>query len=194
MKLNKKKMGLLFLCAGMLAVSGCSSTEIDIGNGITAVAELATLKCYYHNVSKVEETAGGTIKSLLNIGYKKYWLEYCGIITYGIDASKVEIISGPDEDGNITISMPDAEVLDIDLDESSMEEPLTDTGFLTEVTTEEKTEALAGAQEAMETAAVENTAYLNEAKERAKELIEEYLTNLGNELGQEYVITWVDAE
>ena len=44
----------------------------------------------------------------------------------------------------VTVTMPDAQVLNVDVDEDSLGTPLTDTGFLTSVTTEEKTTTLAG--------------------------------------------------
>lgn len=72
--------------------------------------------------------------------------------------------------------------------------PLTDTGFLTSVTTEEKTTTLAGAQEAMEQQAKENTEMLSQAKARAKTLIEEYIKNVGESIGEEYTVEWKDAE
>ena len=43
----------------------------------------------------------------------------------GIDVNKVSI-SKPDADGVVKITIPDAEMLDVDLDEESMSEPLTD--------------------------------------------------------------------
>ena len=82
----------------------------------------------------------------LGTGYKKIWTEYSGIVELGIDVNKVSI-SKPDADGVVKITIPDAEMLDVDLDEESMSEPLTDTGFMTEITKEEETAALAEAQD-----------------------------------------------
>lgn len=75
-----------------------------------------------------------------------------------------------------------------------MGEPLTDTGFMTKITKEEKTEALAEAQNHMEETAKENGNLLNQAKERAKSLIEGYVKNVGEQIGKEYTVEWVEAE
>ena len=85
-----------------------------------------------------------------------------------------------------------SEILNVDLDEDSMSEPLTDTGFMTEITKEEETEALAEAQNHMEETAKENGNLLNQAKERAKSLIEGYVKNVGEQIGKEYTVEWVE--
>ena len=82
----------------------------------------------------------------------------------------------------------------MDLDEDSMGEPLTDTGFLTEITKEEETAALAEAQDNMEEKAKKNSALLAQAKERAKNLIEGYVKNVGEQIGEEYTIEWEEIE
>ena len=178
----------------VLCLTGCGKeTQTADFSGVTSVCELATLKCYYHNVAKAETEASGIFAKWLKTGYKKLWTEYSGIIEYGIDISQVTV-SEPDKNGVVTVTMPDAQVLNVDVDEDSLGTPLTDTGFLTSVTTEEKTTTLAGAQEAMEQQAKENTEMLSQAKARAKTLIEEYIKNVGESIGEEYTVEWKDAE
>lgn len=65
---------------------------------------------------------------------------------------------------------------------------------MTKITKEEKTEALAEAQNHMEETAKENGNLLNQAKERAKSLIEGYVKNVGEQIGKEYTVEWVEAE
>lgn len=188
------KTWMLLVGTVVLCLTGCGK-EIQTADfsGVTSVCELATLKCYYHNVAKAETEASGIFAKWLKIGYKKIWTEYSGIIEYGIDISQVTV-SEPDKNGVVTVTMPDAQVLNVDVDEDSLGTPLTDTGFLTSVTTEEKTTTLAGAQEAMEQQAKENTEMLSQAKARAKTLIEEYIKNVGESIGEEYTVEWKDAE
>lgn len=188
------KTWMLLVGTVVLCLTGCGK-EIQTANfsGVTSVCELATLKCYYHNVAKAETEASGIFAKWLKTGYKKIWTEYSGIIEYGIDISQVTV-SEPDKNGVVTVTMPDAQVLNVDVDEDSLGTPLTDTGFLTSVTTEEKTTTLAGAQEAMEQQAKENTEMLSQAKARAKTLIEEYIKNVGESIGEEYTVEWKDAE
>ena len=75
-----------------------------------------------------------------------------------------------------------------------MSEPLTDSGFMTEITKEEETAALAEAQDNMEKTAQANGALLVQAKERAKNLIEGYVKNVGEQIGEEYTVEWVEIE
>lgn len=188
------KTWMLLVGTVVLCLTGCGKeTQTADFSGVTSVCELATLKCYYHNVAKAETEASGVFAKWLKTGYKKIWTEYSGIIEYGIDISQVTV-SEPDKNGVVTVTMPDAQVLNVDVDEDSLGTPLTDTGFLTSVTTEEKTTTLAGAQEAMEQQAKENTEMLSQAKARAKTLIEEYIKNVGESIGEEYTVEWKDAE
>ena len=188
------KTWMLLVGTVVLCLTGCGKeTQTADFSGVTSVCELATLKCYYHNVAKAETEANGIFAKWLKTGYKKIWTEYSGIIEYGIDISQVTV-SEPDKNGVVTVTMPDAQVLNVDVDEDSLGTPLTDTGFLTSVTTEEKTTTLAGAQEAMEQQAKENTEMLSQAKARAKTLIEEYIKNVGESIGEEYTVEWKDAE
>ena len=185
---------MLLVGTVVLCLTGCGKeTQTADFSGVTSVCELATLKCYYHNVAKAETEASGIFAKWLKTGYKKIWTEYSGIIEYGIDISQVTV-SEPDKNGVVTVTMPDAQVLNVDVDEDSLGTPLTDTGFLTSVTTEEKATTLAGAQEAMEQQAKENTEMLSQAKARAKTLIEEYIKNVGESIGEEYTVEWKDAE
>ena len=193
-KMKRKKIVCL-LVISMLCISGCGDKnqkkeeESDF-SAISSVCELATLKCYYHNVAKSETEASGLFK-WLGKGYKKIWTEYSGIVELGIDVSKVSV-ENPTADGVVKVTIPDAEILNVDLDEDSMSEPLTDTGFMTEITKEEETEALAEAQNHMEETAKENGNLLNQAKERAKSLIEGYVKNVGEQIGKEYTVEWVE--
>lgn len=188
------KTWMLLVGTVVLCLTGCGKeTQTADFSGVTSVCELATLKCYYHNVAKAETEASGIFAKWLKTGYKKIWTEYSGIIEYGIDISQVTV-SEPDKNGVVTVTMPDAQVLNVDVDEDSLGTPLTDTGFLTSVTTEEKTTTLAGAQEAMGQQAKENTEMLSQAKARAKTLIEEYIKNVGESIGEEYTVEWKDAE
>lgn len=192
----KRKKILCLLVISMLCLTGCADKkeekkEADF-SAIQSVCELATLKCYYHNVAKSETEASGLFK-WLGTGYKKIRTEYSGIVELGVDVSKVSV-SKPSKDGVVKVTIPDAEILSVDLDEDSMGEPLTDTGFMTKITKEEETEALAEAQNHMEETAKENGNLLNQAKERAKSLIEGYVKNVGEQIGKEYTVEWVEAE
>ena len=202
MKKTKRFAALLLACLCAAGLPGCSSLTseeeeeeetnyIDYSE-IDSICELATLKCYYHNVAKAETEASGLFK-IFGVGYKKIWIEYSGIVELGIDASLVSITQ-PDEENVITVTIPEAEVLSVDLDEDSLGEPLTETGFLTTITTEEETTALSSAQDSMEEAVKENDELLEQAQDRAKELIEAYISNIGELTDTVYTIEWNEIE
>ena len=66
--------------------------------------------------------------------------------------------------------------------------------FVTEGWLDQYDRLYADAQEAMEQQAKENTEMLSQAKARAKTLIEEYIKNVGESIGEEYTVEWKDAE
>lgn len=175
----------------VLIISACSpkKPEPDFTR-INSVCELATLKCYYHNVAKAESEAKGLL-SIFGVGYKKLWIEYSGIVELGIDVNKVSF-EKPNKKGVVKITIPEAEILNIDLDINSISPPLIDKGFMTDVSKEEETETLAEAQENMEATASSNKALLRQAKERAKQILEGYILNVGESIGEKYTVEWVD--
>lgn len=62
-------------------------TQTDEFSAVHEICELATLRCYYHDVAEFEKQSNG----LFNYGYKKFWIEYDGIVDVGIDVGKVHV-------------------------------------------------------------------------------------------------------
>ena len=179
------------LCIGCL--TGCATQQSnDKGadfSGASKVAELATLKCYYHNVAESETDASGILAGLLRTGYKKMWIEYDGYVTLGIDVNQLKI-EQPDASNVVKVALPSAEIQDIYLDKDSISDPLSETGWLTDISAEERNTAISAAQDDMEEKARANTMMFNQANERAKKLIEGYIQNVGSATGVEYTIEW----
>ena len=182
------------LLSGLCFYTGCSK-KVEPTFEVKAISELATLRCYYHNVGELRQDAKKWNKFLgkHGYGYKKAWIEYTGIVTYGIDVNKVKI-DGPDDNNVVTITIPEAEIQSIDLDEDSMSEPYTESGFLTKVTTEDKTDLVADEQENMKETAEADENLKNRAEEHAKKILESYVINVGNSLGETYTVKFVEAE
>lgn len=193
MKNFRLGMMLALTAALCVALSGCSGKqekkEPDF-SGVQAVYELTTLKCYYHNVAEGEQASDGLFGPLLKTGYKKVWQEYDGIVEVGVDVGEIQI-GTPNAEGEVEVHVPEAQVMSVYVDKDSIQEPITETGFLTEVTTEEKTTAFQNAQKTMEGIAKENKAMLSQAHERAKRILEGYVKNVGNEIGETYTVKWV---
>lgn len=198
MKPNKVISALL--CAALVAgcLIGCAQKEEEAKpdfSGYKSVTELATLDCSYHNVAEISNDGSNILFGAgPNLTYKKGWFEYDGKIKLGIDVSKVNI-SDPDENGNVTITVPQATVIGLpDIDDSTLSDVYEDTGFLADITAKEKTEALSYAQECMKTTAENDQALLTTARDRAKNALERYVKKVGELLGKEYTVTFVDAE
>ena len=154
-----------------------------------AICELAVMECYYHNVAKYfEEDAS---KGFLGIGRKDkhFWVEYSGIVKLGIDVSHVNIEVA---DTQVTITLPEAKVLGCTVDSSSLSKD----SFIVDkksadIEGEDKVKAFDEAQSALEENAANDKALLASAQQRAQDLLEEYITNIGNVVGQQYSIKWV---
>lgn len=161
-------------------------------SAVDEICELAVLRCYYHDVAEYEKQPDGLFKyGLFQYGYKKLWLEYDGIVEVGIDVNEVQI-DQPDENGVVRIYVPDAKILNVDVDEYSMSDPIVDTGVFTTITSEEKANAFSAAQVTMKENAETDKSILNKARNNAKELLEQYIVNLGKQMGQKYKVEWIE--
>lgn len=155
-----------------------------------AICELATMDCYYHVVAKYfEEDAEGF---WLWKRDKRFWVEYSGVVTIGIDAARLEIEV---EDTEVTISIPPAVILDIAVDERS----LTEASYYIDrdsaaITAQDQTKAFEEAQENMRDKAASDTALLQNAQQRAQSLLEDYVNNIGEAVGKKYRINWIYLE
>lgn len=191
----------------ILLVPGKSSMPMTANfseySSVSAICEFATLKNYYHNVVLYEEEPDGFNKfandwlawpfgGYTRFGYKQYWLEYSGIVEVGIDASRIQII-GPDAQDTVKIYVPNATVLSVYADESSLTEPITSTGLFTTISGEEKIKAFSTAQTAMRQEAESDHAMLRRAKENAKKLLERYVINTGKATGQNLSVVWLSS-
>ncbi|MFZ3543323.1 DUF4230 domain-containing protein [Bifidobacterium adolescentis] len=147
-------------------------------------------KCYYHNTAKLSHEGSW----FFNNGYKRMWMEYSGIVKYGIDADKVTI--SPDANGHrVIITVPPAHVLDDpDVNEKSFSKPLVSTGFATSITAEEKTEMFDKAQQSMLKQAKTDSALLAQAEARARTILEQYVRNVLGDDAKNWTIEFKDVQ
>ena len=194
--MNRKRFVCLAL-VGVLAfagLAGCGKEEESPDfSGYSKIAELATIKCVYHNVAEIYND-GTNMLFGINVGYKKAWFEYDGTMQLGVDVSKARI-EGPDENNVVTIVIPQAQVLGVpDADESTFSDVYSDTGLLTSITSVDQAEAYAAAQDKMRESAEGNEMLIREARDRAEMLLFQYVEGVGKKLGVEYEIRVKDAE
>lgn len=161
---------------------------------VEKICELATLECYYHDVAEFEKEADGLFKyGLFKYGSKRMWMEYDGIVKIGIDVAKVSV-EQPDENGVVKIFVPEAKILEINAKKDSMSDPIYENGVFTTVSIEEKAEAFSAAQKAMRENAESDESLLKQAHSNAKELIKQYVLNVGEQIGQKYTVEWIETE
>ena len=194
--MRKPWLACLTLAAALSlsALSGYSkSSEAPDFSGYTEIAELATVECAFHNVAEVYND-GTDMLFGINVGYKKAWFEYDGTVQLGVDVSKVRI-DGPDANNVVTITVPNAQVLgQPQADESTFSDIHSDTGLLTPITTVDQSIALEEAQKEMKEGAEANSTLMNGARERAKTLLSQYVTKIGDLKGVKYEVQFRDAE
>ena len=189
----KKLMCILISAVLTLSLAACSNTEpapVDMEpktSQMKAICELAVMDCYYHNVAKYElKDAEGFLWWTKD---KNFWIEYSGVVTIGIDVSRVTVeVNGT----KVTISIPAAEVLSCTVDSSS----LTEDSFIVAqdsaaIEAEDEVYAFADAQAKLEETASQDTALLASAQQQAQQLLEDYITNIGKATGKSYSIEWI---
>ena len=189
----KKLMCILISAVLMLSLAACSNTEpdpVDLEpdtSQMKAICELAVMDCYYHNVAKYElKDAEGFLWWTKD---KNFWIEYSGVVTLGVDVSRVTV----EVDGTkVTISIPAAEVLSCTVDSSSLTE---DSYIVAQdsaaIEAEDEIEAFSVAQADLEVTASQDTALLASAQQQAQQLLEDYITNIGKATGKSYSIEWI---
>ena len=187
----KKLLSLVLALSLAILLCACKKEEKkpDFSEAKT-ICELATLKCFYHNSSELKVDSSKWLKYLGNIGYKKAWIEYDGIAKLGIDASRVRI--EPTDNNKVKVYVPDAQILSTDVDLDSISESVSETGWFTKITTEERAAAQGKAQDDMRAKVESNTVLISQATQRAKEIIKGYILNTGNQIGVDYEIEWLE--
>ena len=188
-----KKLACLLACAvlaGSFAACGGSAEQITMEpetSQMKAICELAVMDCYYHNVAKFkEEDAAGILFWQKD---KHFWIEYSGVVSLGIDASQVALEV---DDTLVTITIPEAQVLRCQVDSNELSE---DSYIVAKdsarISAEDEVAAFAQAQADLEETAASDTALLSSAQQRAQDLLEEYVQNIGEAVGKDYTIQWV---
>lgn len=191
----------LVLSIAILALTFSPSLQAAVGlrgevrtetfSEIRSICELATLKCYFHNVATYEKKPSSIFSAgSFQYGYKKLWFEYSGIVRIGVDFSQVRI-EQPGGD-KVRIYIPEAKILSVTCDTDSFTEPMEETGVWTSITFDDRAEAFAKAQNTMSEAAAENTSLLMQARERTRKIIAEYIRNIGKQNHVDYKIEWIE--
>lgn len=186
----KIAIALLFILLSTTSCKGFISEEQNNQPQIAqmrSICELATMECYYRNVAKFDEKDVSGF--LLWKKDKKFWIEYSGIVKIGIDASQVLLEV---DDTAVTITIPEAKVLDYKVDENSLNpDAYIVAKKSAKITGEDETKAFNEAQNHMKLTASNDLTLLLNAQQHAQSLIEGYVNNIGEAIGKNYNIKWV---
>lgn len=196
-KTNKKIKRLAVFCLVVcMLFSACGKKEEAPKEDLSltqmkSICELATLKCYYHNVAKITKE-----KDVLWWDTTaELWIEYSGIVKLGVDITNLDMQVDGDQ---VTITMPKAEVLSCQVDQTSLNEDsyyTTREGLGAEkINADDQTEAIKTAQENMLKNVQSDDSLLQQAQNRAQELLEQYVKNIGDAMGKTYEVSFVIAE
>lgn len=190
--MKKILMKTMLIMGACFSITACAkkSEPKEIAPQISqmkSICELATMKCYYHNVAKyIKDNASG---HLLWKKDRKFWVEYSGTVTIGIDTSLVDIKVDGEE---VTITIPSAKVLGCKVNADTLnEDSFIVAADSAEVEAEHQTEAFKEAQTKMQEEASSDTVLLANAQQRAQKLLEDYVNNIGNSVGKTYSIKWI---
>lgn len=169
---------MIFICAG------CSNAEkepelpepeaVPQLSQVRSVCELAVVDCYYHNVAKSFEADVEGI--LLWKKDRHFWIEYDAVVKYGIDVSKVDISVA---DGVVNVTLPRAKLLECTIDDPKEFSYIVAKNSA-KISAEDEKAAIEKAQTDLRTEAAENVLMIEQAQQRAEELLTEYIDGLAS--------------
>lgn len=198
----KKLLSIFLVLSLLFALAGCNSkpkeepkkveATIEVDE-MRAIANLATVDCYFHNVAKSDREMNPAWYQFWEKKNMRFWVEYDGKVTIGIDVNKLKVEVG--KDNVVTITIPNAVVLDATVNKES----LTSESFYFDPkakkpSPEEQTEAFRQAQNNMKETAEKNPVLMLNAQANAKELLKNYVNSVGEAVGIEYKIEWKTIE
>lgn len=167
-----------------------NGTNVPQLDRVKMICELVTLECRYHNVAKSRKEPG---RGLSHIGEKErvFWIEYTGIAEISFKTEDLKM----SRDGTvITIVLPEPRVTcSVDSDSWTRDSyVISEDRWIQKnpITAEDQTQAVRDAQTAMEEKIRNNSSLLNAAKLQAKELIENYIAQIGEAAGVTYTVNW----
>ncbi len=182
---------LLLLCVGCTSKTTEPTEIIEPEEGrLKSICQLSVLEGYFHNVVKYRKSNPNRL--FLKSNDTHFWVEYTGVATYGVDASKVTMEIS---DAEITITIPKAHMLYCKVDSTSLDENsyiVAKDSF--KVTSDDSKAALVQAQDELQEEASNYEELLTLAQQRVQQLMEDYVKNIMSVSGKDessYKINWV---
>ena len=142
---------------------------------ILGTGDLAVLKNFYNSYATVYDEDGETVK---------YYVAYEGTIRLGIDFEKIKT-STDEKKKQMTILLPRAEILDVNVKPDTMEYIFTSDSYETETVS---AEAFKECNKDLKIKAGDAEELLSQAEENAKDVVSAFVQPLKESLGSEYKI------
>ncbi|MBR3755381.1 MAG: DUF4230 domain-containing protein [Clostridia bacterium] len=153
---------------------------------IEMISELTTINCRYHNVAVYDKEG-----KVLGVGEQYVWFEYDVIVEAGIDVNEVRI-EEPTSKGVVKIFLPPAKILSAKADKSTISKPVYKLGAFTKFTTDDELRIVYEGVEKLRDD-VKTQEIINIAYNSAKDLIEQYVVNVGKSVGENYTVDWIEV-
>lgn len=201
------KRFLVILLAGLMAIifTSCAKNVEDSSDTVAEniemleiaepeliqmqkICNLAVMECYYHNVTSYHlEDAENFLWIKKDLDF---WIEYDAIVTLGLDSEKLKMELNGDK---VKIELPPAELQKCEITTTD----LNNADFYTsknsaKATMEDGKKALIAAQAELEDEVKNDANLLSAARDRAKTVLSEYITNIGKTVGKNYKIEWIE--
>ncbi len=195
----KKHILIVILACLLLTGCGNSSFEEAIQEEIVSISEIVTIKSYYHNVADAGKKKG---EGLTHIGEvdRKYWVEYEGYVTIGIDAKEINPKKDIKVKGNkIIVYLPKAKIIDSGIVEGTYN---TDSVYKNDdsiinknkITPDDINEAMKAAHNKMIEEAGKNNSLYERATKEVQDIIENYIKQLKELTGKEYTVEFKEKK
>ena len=153
---------------------------------IEMVEELTTAKCKYHVVT-IHEKEG----SFLGLEDQYAWFEYDVEVNAGINMDQVKI-EEPTKDGVVKIHLPPSTIQSTNEIKGSKKNPVRDLGLLAELTVEKEDSIIRKATEKLKNEK-QMKEVLRAARDNAKNVLEQYVKEIGKQMGKTYKVEWVEV-
>lgn len=154
-----------------------------ISQRLTAISELATVEYHYTNMGKFENQVdfyGWKVP----LTKKSFIVSYDGSIKAGVDLGDLNVEVGPE---TVTVTLPEAKVLSHALDQESLQIFDESKNIFNPLQISDYTAFTADQQQAVEAKALEK-GLLTEARDKAKDAVEQLLTLSGDLAGYAIVV------
>ena len=151
-------------------------TAEELSAGLNEMGQLITAEYYFTAVASASTQLTPILGIRLGFTESSFLASYDGVITAGIDFSKIRV-EKDEERGRVTVTMPPAAILNVDIDPDSFQLYSETTSIFTDITAEDYNNALLEL-EATEREKALARGILDNADENARKLVRSFIESL----------------